>query len=146
MAEMRHSQRQPIVVPRDCSMGIIAFKNFEWTDRVVRLADLGRSGVGIESGQMIEPGFVWFKDRVAGHKGGVVVWSRQNGEKFRAGIRLLPLSPDTEKYIQKECGEPQSHQSLREPEAVIATLMQSLETTEKWEEIGHFDLDDDTEH
>ena len=146
MNEMRQSQRQPIVVTRDCSMGIIMFKNFEWADHVVRLADLSRSGVGVESVQSIEPGFVWFKDRVAGHRGGIVVWSRQNGGKFRAGIKLLTLSPDTEKYIQKECGETQSHQPLREPEAIIATLMQSLETEEKWEKIGHFDLDDETEH
>jgi hypothetical protein len=93
MENLRQSQRQPIVVSRHCPMGVISFKNFEWANHIVSLIDLSTSGVGIMSGRSIEPGFVWFRDRVAGHKGGIVVWSRQSGEKFRACIRLLSLSP-----------------------------------------------------
>ncbi len=140
MSDRKHIQRQPIVIARRCSMGVITFKNFEWANHMVHLVDLGKSGIGVESEQPIEPGFVWFKDRVAGHKGGVVVWSRQRGNKFRAGIKLLPLSPESEKYIQKECENPEFHKPLREAEVIIATLMESLEATERWETIGRLDI------
>jgi hypothetical protein len=145
MGEMRQSHRQPIVVERNCPMGVISFKRFEWEDHVVNLVDMSSTGVGIVSRQSIEPGFVWFRDRVAGHKGGVVIWIRQSGEKFRAGIRLLPLSPESEQYIQKECGGQLHHKPLREPEAIIATLMESLERIERSRSIEELNLSEETE-
>ncbi len=140
MGEMRNSQRHLIEVERHCAMGVITFKNFEWKDHVVQLVDLSRNGIGIESRKSVEHGFVWFKDRVGGHKGGVLVWSGRYGEKYRAGIRFLLLTPGDERFIQKECATPLPHQPLRNPEVIIATLMESLEKTNKSGKIGSFNI------
>ncbi len=122
----RQEGRQPIFVRRDCSLGIITFKYLEWTDHVAHLVDISKGGVGIESGNRIEPGFVWFRDRVGGFKGGVLMWSKRQGSKYRGGIRFVPLSRDEEQYIQEQVHCSLPHRPLRDPEAIISTLIESI--------------------
>ncbi|HEX9019776.1 MAG TPA: PilZ domain-containing protein [Nitrospirota bacterium] len=127
MGEMRTVQRQPIMVKRDCCMGVITFKELAWQDHSARIVDINRSGVGIESEKCVEPGFVWFKDRVWGHRGGILIWSKQIGKRYRAGIRFVPLSPQEEQAIQNQ-GAPSGIQTpLINPERVVATLIESLQ-------------------
>jgi hypothetical protein len=127
MNDMRDVQRQPINVKRDCILGIITFKQLEWKDHVAQVVDLSKKGVGIESITHLEPGFVWFKDRVGGHKGGVLVWSKQLGTKYRAGIKFLIMSRDAEQSVQERLARLKPHTPLRDPEKIIATLMGSID-------------------
>lgn len=111
---------------RNCSLGVITFKRLEWTDHVACLVDISRSGVGIETDGRIEPGFVWFRDRVGGHKSGVLMWSKLQGQKYRAGVKFVSLSRDEEQYLQEQVAQFRPHRPLRDPETLIATIIESL--------------------
>jgi hypothetical protein len=107
-------------------MCIITFKDLAWTDQVAHLKDISSSGVGLESVLRMDRGFVWFKDRVAGHRSGVLLWSRLVGSQYRAGVQLVPLTRDQEAFICDEVTMVRARQPLRNPEAIIATIMGSL--------------------
>jgi len=126
MAELRNIQRQPITVKRDCSLGIIAFKQLTWSDHVARIVDINKQGVGIELGSFVEPGFVWFKDRVWGHRGGLLLWSKPVGATYRAGIKFLSLSPDEEQSLHRNIVQSGVQRPLADPEKVVALLIESL--------------------
>ena len=126
MAEMRNIQRQPIMVKRECPLGIIAFKQLTWTDHIARIVDINKLGVGIEVSSCVEPGFVWFKDRVWGHRGGLLLWSKQVGTAYRAGIKFLSLSPEEEQSLQRHIVQSGIHRPLADPESVVASLIESL--------------------
>ena len=128
MAEMRDVQRQSIMVRRDCSLGILAFKQLIWTDHTARILDINKQGVGIELSSRVDPGFVWFKDRVWGHRGGLLLWSKQTGTGYRAGIKFLSLSLDEEQSLQNhlELSGMHIHKPLADPEKVVASLIESL--------------------
>jgi len=125
MDTMRAAPREPVVENRDCSLGIITLKHFEWKAHVAQLVDLSTKGVGIESNAYLEQGLVWFKDRVGGHKGGVLIWSKQLGAKCRAGIKFLNLSPEEEEYVEERIDQLKPHIPVREPEQIIKTLIES---------------------
>ena len=127
MNELRESIRYPLAVQRDCPLCLITFKDLEWSDYSAQLKDISRGGIGIESAEHIERGFVWFRDRVCGFRGGVLMWSRQAGMSYRAGIQFVPLSRTEERYVQEEVSMVRGHAPLRNPEAIIATIMASLE-------------------
>jgi hypothetical protein len=125
MERKRDEQRWPIVEKWDCVLGIITLKQSEWKDHVAQIINLSSKGVGIESNAHLDPGFVWFKDRVGGHKGGVLIWSKQLGAKYRAGIKFINLSRDEEEYVEERIERFKPHTPLREPEQIIATLIES---------------------
>ncbi len=122
----RRSIRYPLDVQRECSLCLITFKDLAWADHKAQLRDISRDGIGIESERMIERGFVWFRDRVGGFRGGVLMWSRQEGPNFRAGIQFVPLSRSQEQYVQQEVSMVRDRAPLRNPEAIIATILESL--------------------
>ena len=126
MNELRQSIRYPLAVQRDCSLCLITFKDLAWKDHHAQLKDISREGIGIESNQPIDRGFVWFRNRVGGYRGGVLMWSRQAGPNFRAGIQFVALSRSQEQYVQEEVAMVRGHAPLRNPEAIIATIMDSL--------------------
>lgn len=126
MNELRQSNRYPLAVQRECSLCLITFRDLAWMDHKAQLKDISRDGIGIESDQPIERGFVWFRNRVGGYRGGVLLWSRQAGKTFRAGIQFVPLSRSEEMYVQNEVAMVRGHEPLRNPEAIIATIMDSL--------------------
>ena len=129
MAEMRNVRRQPIMIRRDCSLGVIAFKQLAWTDHVARIVDINGQGVGIELGTRVEPGFVWFKDRVWGHQGGLLLWSNQVGGRYRAGIKFLPLSPDEDRTVQNHVSEAGSYRPFISPDKIVSSLIESLKNS-----------------
>ena len=124
--ELRQASRYPLAVQRDCSLCIITFKDLAWSDHVAHLKDISANGVGVESEKHIEAGFVWFRDRVGGHRGGVIMWSQKVGYNFRAGIQLVPLSREEEQFVQDQVGLLRANQPLPQPEAIISTVMESL--------------------
>ena len=126
MAEMRKIQRQPVTVERDCPLGIIEFKRLTWTDHIARIIDISTQGVGIEVSSCVESGFVWFKDRVWGHRGGLLLWSKQVGAAYRAGIKFLALTLDEEESLHRHIVQSGIHRPLADPEKVVASLIESL--------------------
>lgn len=124
--EQRQAGRYPLAVQRDCAMCVITFKDMAWKDHLAYLKDISANGVGIESEKRIDPGFVWFRDRVGGHRGGVLLWSGRVGYNFRAGIQFLSLSREAEQFVHNEVELLRTHQPLRDPEAIMLTIMESL--------------------
>ncbi len=119
-------RRHAISSQRICHLGIISFQRLLWTDVQARIVDLSVTGVGIDSDEQLEPGFVWFKERVGGHRGGVLMWSRREDGRFRAGIRFVPLSRDEEQYVQEQVSRSRPHKPVHDPETIINTIIHSL--------------------
>lgn len=111
---------------RECSLCVITFKDLAWKDHSALLIDISRHGAGIESDAKIDPGFVWFRDRVGGQKGGVLMWSRAAGQRFRAGIRFVSLTRSEEQFINDQIALVRADKPLQDPVAVITTIMESL--------------------
>lgn len=130
--EPRQEGRYPLAVQRDCAMCIITFKDLAWKDHIAVLKDISTNGVGVEAEQRINTGFVWFRDRVGGHRGGVLLWSRQVGDNFRGGIQFVPLSRDSEQFVNSQIDLLRDHQPLVDPKAVISTIMESMARTRKY--------------
>ncbi len=91
MDRMRKVERQPVFDSRMYWMNVISFKRLEWTELIAKVVDISSQGVGIEARSKVEPGFVWFSEKVDGSRGGLLMWSRQFDSTFRGGIRFVPL-------------------------------------------------------
>jgi len=123
----RGIQRYPITVKRDCNLGVITFNELEWSDHVAQIVDISVIGLGIVSQQRLEPGLVWFKSHVGGFKSGVLMWSKQEGSAFRAGIRFVPLSREEETYLQEQVQKSRPSQPLRDPHQIISSMLDSIQ-------------------
>ena len=123
MTEMRLVPRQPVMDRKDHPMSVISFKRLDWTDLVVSVVDISPQGAGVEVENRVDPGFVWFSDTVGGRKGGLLMWSKQLGNKFRGGIKFAPLSPDEEQSIQEKLA---GSGQLKDPTVIVDTILESL--------------------
>jgi hypothetical protein len=70
--------------------------HLERSDHVVRIVDISSGRVGVESDEQMEPGLAWFNNSIGDHRGGVLLWSRKQGDRYRAGIRFMSLSAEDE--------------------------------------------------
>ncbi len=122
----RQSHRYQVVQRREFPLCIIPFKSLVCTVAVAYVVDLSRYGVGIESDQQLEPGFVWFKDRIGGFKGGLLVWGKKVGTTYRAGIKFVPLSRDKELLVQDRIDAIRPLQPLHNPEVLISTILEAM--------------------
>ena len=129
--ELRKASRYPLAMQRDCAMCIITFKDLSWKDQLAFLKDISTNGVGVESEKRIDTGFVWFLERVGGHRGGVLMWSRQVAYNYRAGIQFVPLSRDAEEFVNSQVSLLRDHKPLSDPTAIISTIMESMGRTRK---------------
>ncbi len=130
-AEMKDGQRKrlrrhSVALQRDCSLGVITFDNLEWMDHCARIVDLSATGLGIESERPLEPGIIWFKDCVYGQKYGVLVWCKQSGLGYRAGIQFITLNQAEEECLRKQVEHSQPCGPLQDPERIVATLVDYL--------------------
>ena len=119
-------RRHSVAVQRDCSLGVITFDNLEWMDHRARIVDLSVTGLGIESDKPLEPGIIWFKDCVYGQKCGVLVWCKQSGFGYRAGIQFVTLNHAEEEYLRMQVERSQPCKPLQDPERIVATLVDYL--------------------
>ena len=120
--------RYPISKPVPCSMGIISFDNLTMMDRVIaKPIDYSMTGLGVESHQCIEPSLIWFDTAIFGHRCGVSVWCRQNGERYSTGIQFIPLSQLQVDYFQQQVHCAQSHNQIQDPHRFIEKII--LENT-----------------
>lgn len=123
MTEMRHMPRQPVAETKAYWMSVISFKRMDWTDLVAKVVDMNPLGVGIEAGSRIDPGFVWFSEKVDGHQGGLLMWSKERDGRYRGGVRLVPVTPDEAKNIQEQISKPGPR---KDPMVIADTIFDSL--------------------
>jgi hypothetical protein len=126
MEKGRNLPDQPETGSGRSSHSVVTFKDTRWADHTADIVDLTDSSVRVESDRPIDPGFVWFNDRVRGHKGGLVVWCQPFYGRYRAVMQLVPLTRDEERLIQERTVRSGSHRSHRSPEEIIATLTKSM--------------------
>jgi hypothetical protein len=109
-------------------MGHLSFKHRAWSDRVVRVVDISSRGVGVESDGPMEPGLVWFHNSVGDYRSGILVWSRKQDERYRAGIRFLPLTAEDEWSLRNWPPCPGQLRSCSGLEKIISTSLTSPES------------------
>ena len=130
MGEHRQASRQP-AIQRKCSLGLLSLTHLEKSDHVVRIVDISSGGVGIESDEQLEPGLVCFFSGVGDHRGGILLWSRKQDDRYRAGIRFLSLSGDVERLLRHwpPCpGQLRSHIELKE---LISPWMEAVRSQDR---------------
>jgi hypothetical protein len=126
MIEMRHTPREPVAGGTKAYwMSVISFKRLDWTDLIAKVVDVSPLGIGIEARSKIDPGFVWFSEKVDGHQGGLLLWSKQHDSdgKYRGGIRLVPLDPDEAKVLQEKI---KNAGPVKDPSVIVDTILDSL--------------------
>ncbi len=111
--------RQPVSDQRLFCFGIVSLRELTWSIHSASIIDIGREGFRIETSERIEPGLLWFRDRIRGNRGGVLEWSRPHGGRFRAGVRFVPLSWNVERYVQERARRALSHRPHRHPVDIL---------------------------
>jgi hypothetical protein len=122
----RATERHRSRTLRSCSLGVVTAGSLEKAEHVVRVVDLSVTGVGIESSELIDPGFVWFKDRVGGQKYGVLTWCRKSGDQYRAGITFITLSRTDELYVMSQARDSSPYEPFKGPLQVIEAIIASV--------------------
>lgn len=123
----RGIQRYRLTSPRAYSLDVIGFAQSTRAEHIVRIVDISVVGVGIELSERIEPGLVHFKEPVGGQKFGVLVWSNQRGDRYRAGIKFVVLSSEEEVHILEHVQQPDLDVAPRAPDKIIASLLESIQ-------------------
>jgi len=129
--ESRGIPRYCLTMQRDCSLGVIAFNRLEWTNHEARIVDMSVIGIGIETSRLIEPGLIWFKESVSGHRSGVLMWIKQEGPHYRAGIKFVSLSRDEEEYLQEQIKGSGPRSFLADPHNFISAIVESVRKEEQ---------------
>jgi len=126
MEDNRHSQRQPVMVRRDFAMDVIKFRELDRTDHHGHIVDISKSGVGIESNTLMEPGLVLFRDRIWGQHGGVLLWSKQVGTQYRSGIRFVPLPQDAALGADAQSAQSGPREPLKDLETIVKMMIKYI--------------------
>ena len=128
MDDNRNSPRQLVVEKRDCTLGVFTFQHLDWTDHHASIVDISNSGVGIELNTRIEPGIVWFKDRIFGKQSGVLLWSKQVGSHYRSGIRFVSLSHDVEQFVNNKTAQSTQREPLKDLQKIVSMQLESIKS------------------
>ncbi|HTG01700.1 MAG TPA: PilZ domain-containing protein [Nitrospirota bacterium] len=116
-------QRHRVTRDQDCSLGVISFENLERIDYQAKILDLSVIGIGIESPKRIPPGIIWFRKCVSGQKYGTLVWCKEIGGAYRAGIQFLTLSREEEDYITRQIEEGHPNEPVSDPDHIVSQLI-----------------------
>ncbi len=123
----QHGVKRTLVTKdRDCALGVISFSNLELSDHLVKILDHSVIGVGIESDRPIEFGIIWFKEIIYGQRCGSLVWCKQIGSRYRAGIQFLSFSREQEEYLRQQIELSQRYKKFQDPQGFIATLIADI--------------------
>ncbi len=122
-SELRQAARVPVAYSRPCWMNVINFKRMTSKDLIVKVVDVSPLGVGIEASHKVEPGFVWFSEKINGRRGGLLMWSRKVDNVYRGGIKFVFLSEEKERMIEEVFAE---DGPLKDPLSVAQTMLESL--------------------
>jgi hypothetical protein len=119
-------QRYYVTSHRTYTLDVISFDQCMRTEHVVRIVDISVIGVGIESSERIEPGLICFKEQIGGQKYGVLVWSKQDSDGYRAGVQFVVLSPEEEAYLLEQVKLSHPSRSFQDPKKIMASLLESV--------------------
>lgn len=118
--DTKQEDRRPDNEQRDLFFGIISLKQLAWSEHNARIVDVGEDGLRIETREHIGPGYVWFRQRIQGSRGGFLEWSVPSGDGYCARIRFSSLSWNVEQYVQERARRSLAHIPLRDPAEIIA--------------------------
>jgi hypothetical protein len=122
--QINRLQRHPITKANHYSMGTITFDDLEWTNYIsTRPIDISMTGLGVESDQPIKPCLIWFNEHIRGNRCGVLVWCKQDGAKYRAGIQFIPLNQFQEDYFQQQIHHAQPNEQIQDPQRLVEALI-----------------------
>lgn len=119
-------QRHRVTRQRECSLGVISFDTLERVDCQAKIVDLSVIGIGIESPQSIPPGIIWFRKCVSGQRCGTLVWCKQIGASYRAGIQFISLSREEEEYINRQLELSRPNEPLPDPDRIMSRLINGI--------------------
>jgi hypothetical protein len=121
--ESRQLPREHQTSHKVCTMCLFSFKRMEKCDVIAEIVDMTPAGVGIKVIHKVEPGFVWFSEKIEGHRGGLLMWSKELDSLYRGGIKFVPLSDQDEQMI----GEKLSKEGpLKDTTIIAETIIASL--------------------
>lgn len=130
MIEMRQFARKLFRKKTDVAISIAKFETLEKKDVSVRAVDISEGGLCVESSGPLEHGFVWFRDGMENHKGGVVVWSKAlENNTCRAGIQFVSVGAGAE-HSREERGVRSCLHSWNHPGLVASTLVDAIPLAE----------------
>ncbi len=121
--EKRQIPRQPVAGTMAYWMSVISFKRLDRTDLIAKVMDMNPLGAGIEAGSKIDPGFVWFSEKVDGYQGGLLMWIKQRDGKYRGGVRFVPVTPEEARNIQEQINKPGP---IKDPTVLMDTILDSF--------------------
>ena len=126
MGEVRQACREPQDKQNRRLMGLLSFSKREWTEHVVHVVDLSCRGAGVECDEPMEPGLVWFHDGLGEYRTGILLWSRTEEDRCRAGIRFLHLTAEEEHALRNWPPTPGQLRSCSSLERTMAEWMRAL--------------------
>jgi hypothetical protein len=119
-------KRHAVVKNRDCRIGVISYENLEWTEHDAKIVDLSVIGIGIETGRLLTPGIVWFREHVYGQRCGFLVWSKKIGEHCRSGIQFVTLARADEEYLRRQVSLIRPCEPFQDPDQILARMMDGI--------------------
>jgi hypothetical protein len=91
MMNQRQHVRQPVEGSAKLAMTIIPYEKTEKIEITADAVDRGEGGMGIITDRALALGFVVIPDFMGGSKKGVLVWTKQRGDRsYRSGIQIVP--------------------------------------------------------
>ena len=131
MDNVKHNQRKglkrySVTLERNCSLGVVTFKNPRAKDYLARIVNISATGIGIASEEGIEPGIIWFKESLYGKKYGVLIWCKLEGLLYRGGIQFIHLTQAEDECFESQISK-QPGQAPFDAEGDMVKLIASLQ-------------------
>ncbi len=101
------------------SFGIVSRSRHVWSEHQARIVRVRTTGLQIETLELIEPGYVWFRERIGGTRGGFLSLSTRRGELCRATIRFVPLTWNVAHCVRERIAR-REVVPVRDPAQIIA--------------------------
>lgn len=122
MSDSRQLPREHLANHKVCSMCLLSFKRMEKCDLLAEIVDVTPAGIGIKVIHKVDPGFVWFSEKIEGHRGGLLMWSKELDSLYRGGIKFVPLSTQDEQMIGEKFAD---DGSLKDPLSIAEAMFES---------------------
>jgi hypothetical protein len=127
MMNQRQHMRQPVEGLGKLAMTIIPYEKPEKIEITADAVDQGEGGMGIITDRALALGFVVIRDSLGGSNKGVLVWTKQRGDRtYRAGIQIVPThekKPERPHKVQPVVALP----ALQDPELFASIIMAVVE-------------------
>ena len=132
MMDQRQEVRWTVKEPRKLVMTLFPFASREEIALLPDAVDISKEGLGIVVDRALTPGFVVFRDGLEECMSGVIVWTKERGDRsYRAGVRFIPaqkMQGAASSSAQNEAGPVLSSPELREdPELFASVIMDAAE-------------------